>query len=197
MRFFFALTLVFAAWPTMAQDGGGLHKEDDHQTKAVAFDPIMAAARERMMHECDTWFGYGDFLLVISNQEILVAAEPMDEENTSLLVWMYMNIERPDLQWSAACRFADQNPAYVDAKYYEAEFLFAKKMYAKIPALLEPVIAKTPPPDANAFRFLAHSYNRMGYYEDAIRVWDALIKINPKDGQALVNRSNVLKKIKK
>ena len=75
--------------------------------------------------------------------------------------------------------------------------MFAKKLYAKVPALLEPLISKTPPPDPNAFRFLAHSYNKMGYYEDALRVWDAYIKIKPKDLQAIANRKGVAEKMKK
>ena len=48
-----------------------------------------------------------------------------------------------------------------------------------------------PAPDDNAFRFLAHAYNKMGYYEDALRVWDAFLKVRPNVGQAKANRAKV------
>jgi len=158
---------------------------------------ILDAARDRMSRQNDAWYRTGEFLPIIQSQEILVAVNPKDEETWDVLIWMYQNVEMPDLQWTATRRFASANPSYIDAKYYEANFMFAKKLYAKIPALLEPLISQSPPPDPNAFRFLAHSYNRMGYYEDALRVWDVYIKIKPKDLQAIANRKGVAEKMKK
>ena len=186
MRHIVAPFLVLLALPSVSQEA-----------KSGATDRILSSARDRMVRQNDAWFHEGVFLPVIQNQEILVALDPNDEETWSVLSWMYQNIEDPGSQWVTTRRFAQANPTYVDAKYYEAEFLFAKKMYAKVPSLLEPLVKSDPPPDANVFRFLAHSYNRMGYYEDALRVWDAYLKSHPNDGQAKVNRQRVADTIKK
>lgn len=150
-----------------------------------------------MLRQNDAWFKDGDYLPVIQNLEILVAVNKFDEESWSNLSWMYMNVERGDLQWVTARRFTRENPTYHDALYYEAEFLYMKKAYAKIPGLLEPVLASKGRPDNNMFRFLAHSYNKMGYYKDSLRVWDAYIAINPADAQAKANRARVAERLAK
>lgn len=181
-----ALTLAFlaVALPVSAQDPS----QDD---QSVA---ILVAARARMMRQNDAWFKDGEYLPAIQNLEVLVGTNPHDEESWSNLSWMYMNIERGDLQWITTRRFSRENPTYQDALYYEAEFLYMKKAYAKIPAILEPVIGSGRP-DNNVYRFLAHSYTKLGYYKDALRVWDAFIKVNPKDGQAIANRARVADKL--
>lgn len=160
-------------------------------------DEILYSARDRISAQNDVWFKDGKFLPVIQAQEIIVGTLPKDEETWSNLVWMYMNIERADLQWECAMRFSAANPDHKEARYYEAEFLYLKRQYAKIPAIIEPMIESQIHPDANCYRFLASSYEKMGYYQDSIRVWDAYLLVNPKDGQAKVNRTRVFGRLNK
>ena len=198
-----SLTLVVAllAWPVTAQDDAtdtnvskshsvqkGQSEKGGPQSQT---EDILAYMRGRINRQNDAWFHDGDFVPVIQNQEILVQIDPQDEDTWSSLVWMYQNVEDPQMEWLTAKRFAAANPTYSDSNYYEALFLFRHRMYAKVPALLEPAIKFVPPADANCYRLLAHSYTRMGYLADSLRVWDAYIKINPNDGQAKVNRKKV------
>ncbi|MBS1714470.1 MAG: hypothetical protein JST30_09060 [Armatimonadetes bacterium] len=157
---------------------------------------ILAAARDRMYAENDAVFPDGHFLINIMNLAVLAEIDPSDEETWSNLEWLYMSVQKYDLQWATDRRFAINNKAYADGPYYEAQMMFKFKAYAKVPALLEPVIAMTPPPDANAFRTLAHSYSRLGYFADCVRVWDVYIKIHPEDGQAKLNREKAAKNLK-
>ena len=166
-------------------------------SQASQSDAILRSARDRISSQCDNWFKDGKFLPVIQAQEFVVGSIPEDEETWSNLIWMYMNIERADLQWECSRRFSEANPGYKDANYYTAEFLYLKRQYAKIPSIVEPMIEKLPHPDANCYRFLANSYDKMGYYQDSLRVWDAYLLVNPQDGQAKVNRSKVFERLKK
>ncbi len=171
---------------------GAQQNPEDRQTAAILF-----SARERMSQQNEAWFHDGEYLAVIQNQTILVTLDPHDEETFSNLQWMYGNVEKYDWEWSIGKLFAIQNPTYSDAPYYEAQFLFLHHAYAKIPALLEPTLSRQPPPDANIFRFLAHSYDRLGYVEDCVRVWDAMLKLHPNDGPAKANRAKAAAKLKR
>ena len=195
------LMITLLAWPVTAQDDDFSSKErkgnsvlkgqsEKNGTQSQTED-VLAYMRGRINRQNDAWFHDGDFVPVIENQEILVQLDPQDEDTWSSLVWMYQNIEDPQMEWLTAKRFASANPTYSDSNYYEALFLFRHRMYAKIPALLEPAIKFVPPADPNCYRLLAHSYTRMGYLADSLRVWDAYIKFKPDDAQAKVNRKKV------
>lgn len=163
-------------------------QSDESQVKAM-----VNATRDRMARQNDVWFRDGDFLPIIQSQSVMAEVDPKDEETWSNLEWMYFNVENIGMQWWVCREFRENNPTYADAPYYEAKLFYLKKLYAKVPALLEPVIGLTPPPAPNSFRFLAHSYEKMGYYEDALRVWDKYLTLFPKDPQAKNNRSKVAK----
>ncbi|MBL8065779.1 MAG: hypothetical protein JNM34_07960 [Chthonomonadaceae bacterium] len=159
-------------------------------------DAILIAARDQMSVQNDAWFEDGDFLPVIQNQEAIVRIFPSDEETWSSLIWMYFNVEKSAERWVASRNFATANPDYSDRSYYEAEMFFLARLYAKVPGLIEPSLNLAKRPDANMYRILANSYYKLGYYEDAVRVWDALLKFLPGDGQAKANRDKAAKHLK-
>lgn len=183
MKAHFVAAAILVSLPAMGQED------------AADVNEIVLSARNRISQNNDVWFRDGEFLPVIQSQNVLAEVNPHDEESWSNLEWMYFNISSIDMQWLVCRRFRQQNLNYADGPYYEAKLFYFNKSYAKVPALLEPSLKMTPPPDGNVFRFLAHSYEKMGYYEDSLRVWDMYLKGNPKDSQAQKNRDKVAKSL--
>ncbi|MCW5936419.1 MAG: tetratricopeptide repeat protein [Fimbriimonadaceae bacterium] len=157
-------------------------------------EAIYQRAAGRMEELNDAWFRDGEFPRINQSLRFLVEADPRDEERASDLIWMLGNVEERTEAFAYAIRFKNANPDYADAAYYEAQLWFNAKAYTRVVPLLEPALRMTPPPHVNALRFLAHSYNRLGYYEDAVRVWDMVVHRNPNDGAAKKNRADILKK---
>ncbi len=166
------------------------------QSDAEVEKILVAASRERMSQINDAWFHDGEYLPIIQSQYVLSQLNIHDEETWSNLAWMCQNTEQYDAQLAIVHKFSRLNSTYADGPYYEAQFYYLKKAFAKIPALLEPAIKLSPRPDDNAYRFLAHSYEKLGYLEDALRIWDMYIKLNPKDRVAVANRKKIQSKIK-
>lgn len=119
---------------------------------------------------------------------------PDDWEAMSDLGWLLESTEREDEALAMYMKYRRDYSTRRDAAYSVVQYWFKKKSYAKIPALVEPELAKKPHP--NMYRWLAHAYDRLGRYADSIRVWDALIALVPSDAQAKNNRAKVLGKIK-
>ncbi len=69
-----------------------------------------------------------------------------------------------------------------------------KRLYAKVPPVLEPSIKLATHPHPDTYRLLASSYEHLGLFADSLRVWDLYITFAKKDPQALVNRARVEKK---
>ncbi|MBS1723024.1 MAG: hypothetical protein JSS66_08740 [Armatimonadetes bacterium] len=166
--------------------------QEDQTSQA---NQVLASARERINRDNDAAYNDGNFQVVIQNQRTLAELDPHDEETWSNLAWMYGNIEHYTDEWLTCRRFAKNNAAYADGPYYEAQFFYFHKVYGKVPALLEPVLKMNPAPDPNAFRFLAHSYDKLGYSQDSLRVWDLYLAKRPDDRQAKINRDRVAAKL--
>lgn len=155
---------------------------------------IWRAAHERMEKQNDFWFDQGDFPRCIHSLRFLNSVFPQDYETATSLGWLLESTEQYQDALIAYVRFKKENPSDPDAPYPEANFYFMKRVYAKVPTLLEPTLKSKP--HANSFRILAHSYERLGLLSDSKRVWDAYIALTPEDGAAKNNRTRVEKKMK-
>ena len=155
----------------------------------------LEAAVDRISEQVDYWFDRGDFPRVVAALKALYELDTKDEESLENLGWMLENMEKHDEALAYYVRFRKEHPEVRDAPYYEANFYFKKKLYARIPALLEPILERKPHP--NVYRVLAHSYEKMGQLENSLRVWEAYIGVHPEDGQAKVNRDRVKGKLGK
>lgn len=148
----------------------------------------------RMEKQNDFWFDEGDFPRCIHALRLMTSVFPTDYESATSLGWLLESTEQYDEALVAYIRFGKDNPGSADGPYPEANFYFMRKLYAKVPPLLEPTLKQKPHP--NSFRILAHSYERLGMLADSKRVWDMYIAIAPDDGAAKNNRTRVEKKIK-
>lgn len=166
-------------------------QESDESRLAI----IESARDARVSNQSDYWFDKGDFPAIIQTLNYRLALAPKDYEILTDLAWMYKNIERPDLELSIVVQFRRDNPNMADAGYPEAEFYFNKRSYVQTIDLLSRAITMSPPPQANAFRILAHSYSRIGFLKESLDVWDRYLKLVPDDGAAIVNRKRVADRI--
>jgi len=157
-------------------------------------ETIWNAYDSRMVNQVDRWFRDGDFPRCIQMLKINHELKPFDYEITTDLGWMLGNIERPDEELQIYIEYRKAYPNYKDAALPEATFYFLKKMYDKIPAILEPKMDMRPHP--NNFRVLAHAYEKLGRLEESKTTWEKYIRLMPSDETAKNNLNRVLKKIR-
>ncbi len=173
--------LILAALPSVAQN---------------RVDDIWDAAANRMSNQNDRWFKDGDFPKCIQSLRMLNQLFPNNEEIVTNLGWLLESTQQPAEALAVYIRFKNNNPNDPNATFPEAFFYFNKKLWAKVPPLLEQSVKKKPAPHPNSFRILAHSYDRLGRLTDSKRTWEAYLKMNPGDEAAKANLRKVENKIK-
>jgi len=156
-------------------------------------EAIWNAYDSRMVNQIDRWFNDGDFPRCIQILRFNHELKPFDYEITTDLGWMLGNIEKPDEELQIYIEYRKAYPNYKDSALPEATFYFLKKMYDRIPAILEPKMDMRPHP--NNFRILAHAYERTGQLQKSKETWEKYIKLMPSDETAKNNLNRVLKKL--
>lgn len=159
-------------------------------------DAIWNFAVDRINRQNDIWFEDGDFPRVINMCRVMYALYPGDYEVATNLGWMLENIEHWDEALAVYIKFRNDNPADPDSAWPEANFYYMKKVYEKVPALLEPTLKMARKPHPNTYRTLAHSYERMNQLADSQRVWKSYLQIAPDDAPAKNNLTRVEKKLR-
>jgi tetratricopeptide (TPR) repeat protein len=163
------------------------------QVSKQRLDAIWNAVDARVSSQVDTWFEDGDYPKVIHLLDFEARYAPADYEVVTNLGWMQENVEDYDSALSTYEAYRRNNPGDKDRALPEAEFLFRRKQYVTIPALLEPVIKLHPHP--NNFRVLAHAYERLKKFQDAKRIWNEYIAMSPNDLTAKASLARLQKKI--
>ncbi len=154
---------------------------------------IMTSVNDRLGTQADAWFEDGEFPRALQLLRVHYELMPNDYEVATNLGWMLENMELFDEALAVYVRYKNENPKDPDATFPEANFYYMKKLYAKVPALLEPSISRKP--HGNSYRILAHSYERLNMFKDSVRIWDVYIRLNPNDEAARNNRKRVASKI--
>lgn len=152
---------------------------------------IWKAADVRMNNQADIWFDRGDFPRALQVLKFRYAARPNDHELATTLGWMLENVKRDDEAVALYVRLRNKSAKEPDLAFPEANYYFRKKLYAKIPQILEPTLSQNP--HQNSYRILARSYEKLGQYADAIRVLQMLLKRFPDDLTAKANLERVTK----
>lgn len=183
MRWLLGLCAAIAALPALAQEPS---KE--------RLDEIWGYVGDRMVTQSDIWFEFGDFPTVVKALRIKLELDPSDFEAVTDLGWMLENIDQDAEALTVYRIYRRDFPNLADSPFPEAQFFFRKKLYAKVPAILEPSLELFP--HANSYRALAHAYERMGLLSDSERVWKLLIARQPADEAAPVNLARVQRKLR-
>lgn len=174
MRNLLSMALVAVAAVSMAQ------------TPKTRVGQIWGAATNRMIDQQDIWFEDGDYLPSIQVLKLEAEKWPADYDIWTNLGWMEENVEEWDQALATYVRYRRQNPKDPDAALPEADYFNRKRLFSKVPELLEPEI-KYPNCHRNNFVILARAYREMKMYADAVRVWKTLLKRSPNDGPAKHN----------
>ena len=156
---------------------------------------IWEAYTSRVIQQVDRWFDDGDFPRCIQILRVNHELNPADYETTTDLGWMLGNIEKPDEELTIYISYRKAYPTLPDAALPEATFYFLKKMYERIPAIVEPKLAMKPHP--NNFRILAHAYEKTGQLKKSKETWEMYIKLQPSDETAKNNLNRVVKALEK
>jgi tetratricopeptide (TPR) repeat protein len=156
-------------------------------------DAIWLAAEIRLNNQSDIWFEAGDYPRTTNLLRFMAESDPADYFANADLGWMLENMHQYDEALAVYIKFRKENPKMPDAPFPEADFYFTRKAYSKIPPIIEPTIASHPHP--NSYRVLAHSYERLGLMQDAVRVWKTYIALHPEDLTAKKNLDKDVKKL--
>ncbi len=158
-------------------------------------DAIMEIANSRISRQIDAMFDDGDFPASISLLKLQAEMYPADYDVWTNLGWMEENVESWDSALATYVRYKRQNPKDPDAALPEATFYFNRKLFAKVPPLLETTIKGKCHP--NAYRILARSYEKQDMLTDAARIYKALTTRDPEDLAAKANLKRVEGKLAK
>lgn len=162
--------------------------------QADRVDLIWSHADNRVSRQIDRWFKDGDYLRCIQGLRIRAEAAPSDYQTWTDLGWMLENVQAYGEALSVYVRFRLGNPQDPDAPFPEASFYAQRRLWARVPPLLEPTLAAKPHP--NTYRTLARAYEQQGMLTDSQRVWKALLARTPNDGAAKMNLDRVERKLK-
>lgn len=173
--------------------GSGISQTPPDQRRV---DMIWNHAVDRLNRQTDTWFDDGDFPRVINICRVMYALYPEDFEMATNLGWMLENIELWDQALAVYIQYRTENPNDPDAPYPEANFYFRRKVFPKVPPLLEPSLKMATKPHPNSFRVLAHAYEKMDLLADSQRIWKSMLTAYPDDRPAKSNLARVEKKLR-
>ncbi|MFN8138242.1 MAG: hypothetical protein U0R49_00425 [Fimbriimonadales bacterium] len=165
--------ILFAA-PIFAQEG----HDDDHVagtwtplTEAPGQDraaKIYSRLFDKLEYRKDFLFHDGLYWECIGILQAQLGIFPRDGELNSTLVWMYGNVERQDMAYTEAVRFHSLFPNELTGALTEAEWCSKRKLWTRIPPILERVIANSN--ILGEFVLLARAYEEMGLLNEALRI---------------------------
>ncbi|MCH7904050.1 MAG: hypothetical protein IH944_05715 [Armatimonadetes bacterium] len=159
-------------------------------------DVIMSYVEGRAADEADAAFNRGDFPQATQVLRFRNRVLPNYELVATELFWMLLSVQYYDEMLATGKRLRLENPTNPDAGLPEAEFFWQRKLYARIPPILEPMLTVGKTPHANTFRVLAHAYSKLGFHADSVRVWKKYLEIAPDDAAAKRNLSRARDKVR-
>ena len=86
-------------------------------------------------------------------------------------------------------RFVRDNPSNENGRIQLAQQYFTRKLFARVPRILEPIMAAKK--NQNAFVMLGRSYEELGLLKSALRVHEARVKLFPNDPSGKKNLEKV------
>lgn len=151
------------------------------------YDAYEAQLRARL----DQHFHDGEYQACVGILRVLVAQNPHDVQTTSDLVFMLGNVGLKGEALAIAMAFrrghaTDPYAAQIEANYYINPTV---RLYERIPAVLEPVVAESR--FLQTFVALGRAYEEMGLLKEAIRVHRLRLERFPDDPSSNVVRNKI------
>ena len=170
------LVMVVAAIPLMAMGQGRVDE------MRAGYDREMDALIDRYYHE-------GNYEKVTELLQAYAKQHPDDDVISNNLAWMYFNIGKERESMLESLRFVRDNPSNENGRIQLAQQYFTRKLFARVPRILEPIMAATK--NQNAFVMLGRSYEELGLLKSALRVHEARVKLFPNDPSGKKNLEKV------
>jgi hypothetical protein len=147
--------------------------------------------KQRLTSTMDRYYHDGQYWTCIGYLRVRLGAAPADSHLSSDLVWMYGNVGEHDLAVAQAVRYRASYPTDAVAAEAEATIYRNRKLWERMPPILEPVLqfAVTP----NAFVLCAQAYEELGMLRQALRVLELRLQKIPSDLTAVKNRERIKK----
>ncbi|MCH8273803.1 MAG: hypothetical protein IH851_03350 [Armatimonadetes bacterium] len=152
----------------------------------------------RLDRRIDGLYHSGEYDAIIDVYRVLVGIRPHDAETHGGLAYALGNVERHADAFQELVRFRRGHPDDPAAAFNEAQDyhkwarnrdteLFnneetqgqVSKLWARIPALLEPVIERSA--TAGNYSLLARAYEKMGLFRESLRIWEMRRERRPGD----------------
>lgn len=162
-------SLIIAAIVALPLVAGSQSRIDDMR---AGYDREMDILIDKYYHE-------GDYEKVAKLLRTYAKQHPDDADISNSLVWMLFNVGNEPDSILESLRFVRDNPRNETGQLQLAQQYFMRKLYSRVPAILEPLIATTK--ESNAFVMLARSYEVLGMLKSALRVHGARVKLFPND----------------
>ena len=157
----------------------GQSRVDEMRT---GYDREMDALIDRYYHE-------GNYEKVAELLQAFAKQHPDDDVISNNLAWMYFNIGKEQESMLESLRFVRDNPKNENGRIQLAQQYFTRQLFARVPRILEPIMAETKNP--NAFVMLGRSYEQLGMLKSALRVHEARVKMFPNDASGKKNLEKV------
>jgi hypothetical protein len=127
----------------------------------------------------DKYFHEGNYEKVAELLKVYAKHHPDDPDLSSNLAWMLFNIGKEDQSIRVGLRFVREKPKSEVGKLQLAQQFFDRKLYARVPGILEPIISTTK--SLRAFIMLGRSYEMLDMLNSALRVHEARVRMFPDD----------------
>ncbi|MDQ2985220.1 MAG: hypothetical protein M3R13_00695 [Armatimonadota bacterium] len=170
------LLIVVAAIPFIALAQGRVDE------MKAGYDREMDVLIDRYFHE-------GNYEKVAELLTVYAKQHPDDAVISNNLAWMLFNTGKESASIVESLRFVRDNPKDETGRIQLAQQFFTRKLFNRVPAILEPLIGTTKV--NNAFVMLGRSYEELGMLKSALRVHEARAKLFPNDGSAKKNIEKV------
>jgi len=170
------------------------HKETMAEAITQA-DGITEGVIDHIWVATDESFHHGDYYRIIAELRVCVEADPMFTEaygDASWLLWSLGDTEGADKLLTYGLT---RRPKLWDLQYEFGFHLYNTKRYA--PALSHLKAAtQIPGADVQSWKMLAHCYDRLGRYADAVATWKTIQKKFPHEITTPHNLASMEAKLK-
>jgi tetratricopeptide (TPR) repeat protein len=142
-------------------------------------DAIADATYSILERRMDQLFHAGLYEECLSVLKVMQGMDPSEPELSNLVAWMNGNLGRFDEELSELLRFHAAYPDVELAAYQLGQALMAKKLFTRVPPILERFSQASKL--RGTFAMLARSYEEMGLLNEALRIWEQKLKNFPDD----------------
>lgn len=186
LPFFAATAAALLATPSFAAPPQGAVMQVDGITNRV-IDNVWANT-DRYWHD-------GDYNRCVALLRVCVEADPSFDEAVSTGAWLLWSMGDKPAANALLQRSTAIAPNKWLAHYTFGEQLFTRREYKDVIPHMQKA-TQFPGAPSQAWKMLAHSYDKTGQYQKSLAAWQQVVKKYPQDVAGPVNLKRVEKKVK-